>query len=318
MNQPATTATASLPADRQAAADTARQLIAESLAPNTRRAYRSAFAALRTFAGNAKITDAALAAYVGHVQNAGRTAASAATAIAAAKLAAKESGQPSPAGELTRRALAGMRRRQARAEHRPAGARGQSSPVGLEDACAMLAVAGQPQRRGRGIESPNQAAARARTDRAIVSLLFMGGLRRSEAAAVWADVSDADNSGLIVRLGASKTNQDGSAADSRYLKNGFAAAVRELRAAGPADPAAPVIGLSAAQIGRRFQALARLAGIDGRITSHSGRIGLAVELTRRGAPTAAVQLAGGWKSGRMVAHYSSAVAAESGAVARYL
>ena len=50
----------------------------------------------------------------------------------------------------------------------------------------------------------------------------------------------------------------------------------------------------------------------------SGRVGLAVELTRRGAPEQATATAGGWKSSRMVAHYAAAVAAEQGAVATYL
>ena len=63
---------------------------------------------------------------------------------------------------------------------------------------------------------------------------------------------------------------------------------------------------------------ARGAGIEGRITGHSGRVGLAVELTRRGAPEQATAKAGGWKSSRMVAHYAAAVAAEQGAVATYL
>ena len=69
---------------------------------------------------------------------------------------------------------------------------------------------------------------------------------------------------------------------------------------------------------RRLTAAARAAGVDGRITGHSGRVGLAVELTRRGAPEQATAKAGGWKSSRMVAHYSAAVAAEQGAVATYL
>lgn len=45
------------------------------------------------------------------------------------------------------------------------------------------------------------------------------------------------------------------------------------------------------------------AGGDRRLTGHSGRVGLASELTARGASTADVMLAGGWKTARMVAHY---------------
>ena len=71
-------------------------------------------------------------------------------------------------------------------------------------------------------------------------------------------------------------------------------------------------------IARRLTAAASAAGIEGRITGHSGRVGLAVELTRRGAPEQATAKAGGWKSSRMVAHYAAAVAAEQGAVATCL
>ena len=67
----------------------------------------------------------------------------------------------------------------------------------------------------------------------IASLLFMGGLRRSEVAAVrWADVTDArDGDGVLLTVRTSKTNQEGDAADVRYLKNGPAKAIRTLRAA---------------------------------------------------------------------------------------
>ena len=63
---------------------------------------------------------------------------------------------------------------------------------------------------------------------------------------------------------------------------------------------------------------ARAAGIEARLTAHSGRVGLASELTARGASTTEVMLAGNWKTARMVAHYSAGAAAEKGAVAKYL
>ena len=84
---------------------------------------------------------------------------------------------------------------------------------------------------------------------------------------------------------------------------------------------APRSGTSARAGGRtpgRITAAARAAGIDGRITGHSGRVGLASELTARGASTTETMLAGGWKTARMVAHYSAVATAEQGAVAKYL
>ena len=53
----------------------------------------------------------------------------------------------------------------------------------------------------------------------------------------------------------------------------------------------------------RWPATARAAGVE-HVTTHSGRVGLASELTSRGASTTDVMLAGNWKTSRMVAHYS--------------
>ena len=50
----------------------------------------------------------------------------------------------------------------------------------------------------------------------------------------------------------------------------------------------------------------------------SRRVGLASELTARGASTTETMLAGNWKTARMVAHYSAGAAAELGAVKKYL
>ena len=88
-------------------------------------------------------------------------------------------------------------------------------------------------------------------------------------------------------------------------------------ATGPA-PTARVVPLTGQQIGQRFTAAAAAAGIARRVTAHSGRVGLASELTARVASTTAVMLAGNWKTARMVAHYSAGATAERGAVPTYL
>ena len=159
-----------------------------------------------------------------------------------------------------------------------------------------------------------------RLDAVIAGLLFMGGLRRSEVSALrWADVEDAgDGDGILVTVRSGKTNQDGETNDVRYLKNGAARAVRALRAAVAPAPAGRVVPLSPQMIGLRFTVAAEAAGLERRVTAHSGRVGLASVLTSRGASTTDVMLAGNWKTSRMVAHYSSGATAERGAVARYL
>ena len=193
-----------------------------------------------------------------------------------------------------------------------------AAPLSADGLAAILATAARPRTDGRGVESHTTAQRRGRLDAVIAGLLFMGGLRRSEVAAVrWADVTDArDGDGVLLTVRTSKTNQEGDAADVRYLKNGGAKAIRTVRADRPdAAPTDRVVGLSPLQIQRRFTAAAR---IEARVTAHSGRVGLASELTARGASTTEVMLAGNWKTARMVAHYSAGATAERGAVARYL
>ena len=87
---------------------------------------------------------------------------------------------------------------------------------------------------------------------------------------------------------------------------------------GAVEPTDRVVGLSAQAISERFAAAARAAGIERRLTAHSGRVRLAAELTARGASAHDVMRAGNWKTVRMLAHYSAGASAERGAVARYL
>ena len=263
----------------------------------------------------APVDDASLAVYLGELFEAGRAPATAALAVAAVRFRAKLAGQPAPAGEATARVLGGYRRTAADR------GRGQAAPLRADGLAAILATADRPRTDGRGVESHTTAHRRGRLDAVIASLLFMGGLRRSEVSALeWRDVSDArDGDGVLLTVRTSKTNQEGDAADVRYLKNGAANAIRTLRAAAAdAAPTDRVIGLSPLQIQRRFTAAARAAGIEARVTAHSSRVGLASELTARGASTTEVMLAGNWKTARMVAHYSAGATAERGAVRKYL
>ena len=171
--------------------------------------------------------------------------------------------------------------------------RGQAKPMSADNLAAILATAERPRKDGRGIESTDTAQRRGLVDSVIA--------------------------GLLIAVRQSKTNQEGDAADVRYLKNGAARAIRTLRAARPdVAPTDRVIGLSPLQIQRRLTDAARAAGIEARLTAHSGRVGLASELTARGASTTETMLAGNWKTSRMVAHYSAGATAERGAVKKFL
>ena len=80
----------------------------------------------------------------------------------------------------------------------------------------------------------------AAVDQVIAGLLFMAGLPRSEAAALWRDVTDArEGDGLLVAVRRSKTNPDGETADVRFVKGDVARALRPLSARrGAVEPTA--------------------------------------------------------------------------------
>ena len=293
---------------------TARRLVEASVSPNTRRAYAGALRRLDVWLDGRELDDVALAAYLAELHDAGRASSSASMAVAAACFRAKLAGQAAPAGERTARVLAGYRR--------TAGdrGRGQARPFGVSDLAAVLATCHRPRRRGRGLESEEVARERGCLDAVIAGLLFMAGMRRSEVSALrWADVVEStDADGMLVTVRRSKTNQEGETNDVRFVKDGVARVLRTLRGATSPEPGERVVPLSAQMIGLRFTTAAQAAGVESRVTAHSGRVGLASELTSRGASTTDVMLAGNWKTSRMVAHYSAGATAERGAVARYL
>ena len=121
----------------------------------------------------------------------------------------------------------------------------------------------------------------------------------------------ADGGDVVVTVRRSKTNQAGDHSDVR-LVGGCAIAVRLLQAATAPEPG-DAVGLGVDQVNRRFAAACFAASLEGRRTSHGGRMGLAVELTVRGAATHAVQLGGRWKDASMGVRYAASVAARDGA-----
>ena len=176
----------------------------------------------------------------------------------------------------------------------------------------------QPRARGRGMETPAQAAHRARFDLALVAVLSDGGLRRSEAAALtWGDVQRwHDGSGRITVV-RSKTDAEAQGAVVAITP----AAMNALDAIRPAGVGSEVkvFGLSDSQIARRVKAVARAAGLaDWEFFSgHSGRVGMARRMAQNGAPTHEIERQGRWKQGGgMVGRYTRGESA--GSALRYL
>ena len=115
---------------------------------------------------------------------------------------------------------------------------------------------------------------------------------------------DAEDGAGLVYIERSKTDQAGEGAYVVVTPDTLAALklLRQDSEAWTEDES--VFGLSMSQISRRVDSMARAAGLGEGYSGHSGRVGLAIRMTRRGAPLQAVQTHGRWKSPSMPARYT--------------
>ncbi len=179
-------------------------------------------------------------------------------------------------------------------------------------------TAPKPRARGRGFETAEQAAERARFDLALVAVLSDGGLRRSEAAALtWGDVQRWDDGSGRITVIRSKTDVEAQGAVVAITP----AAMRALEALRPmgVGSSAKVFGLSESQIARRVKVIAKAAGLADweNFSGHSGRVGMARRMAQNGAPTHEIERQGRWKQGGgMVGRYTRGESA--GSALRYL
>ena len=194
----------------------------------------------------------------------------------------------------------------------------QSGALTADVLAVIRLTAVQPRKRGRGFETPAQAAERGKFDLALVAVLSDGGLRRSEASALtWGDVQRwEDGSGRITVI-RSKTDAEAQGAVVAITP----AAMDALSAIRPAGAGgeARVFGLSESQIARRVKAIARAAGLENWefFSGHSGRVGMARRMAQNGAPTHEIERQGRWKQGGgMVGRYTRGETA--GSALRYL
>jgi integrase len=118
----------------------------------------------------------------------------------------------------------------------------------------------------------------------------------------------------------SKTNQDGTESDYRFVSLETIARIGAWQAAAGITEGAlfrPLGGrpktdessspaLLAQEVARIFRRRAKAAGLDnaGSISGHSARIGSANDLAEHGATSTQIQHAGGWRTDRMVTYYT--------------
>ena len=194
----------------------------------------------------------------------------------------------------------------------------QSGALTADVLAVIRLTAIQPRKRGRGIETPDQAAERGKFDVALVAVLSDAELRRSEAAALdlgrrarWED-----GSGRITVI-RSKTDVEAAGAVVAITPAAMRA-LDAIRLAG-AGGEEKVFGLSESQIARRVKAIARAAGLENWefFSGHSGRVGMARRMAQNGAPTHEIERQGRWKQGGgMVGRYTRGETA--GSALRYL
>ena len=154
-------------------------------------------------------------------------------------------------------------------------------------------------------------------------------LRVSELAALdWQDLDLEGDGGGSLTVRHSKTDQEG-AGHTRYLGPPTVEALRRWRTAagleGDGGAVFRAVRKGGKRIGARLDARnirriivtrARAAGIEGRVSGHSLRVGGAQSLGAAAAGLVELQQAGDWRSPSMPAHYARGQLAARGAVAR--
>jgi len=278
--------------------------LVESKAPATRRTYRTAWrqwAAWCDAAGHDPhpARGESLALYLAARAAAGASMATLRMACAAVAEAHRLTESDNPcASAVVRTAMQGLSRQLAGRSIR------QAAPLTAE-AVATVRAHLAPRLGG------DPSAAR---DMSSVRLMACRGLGRSGAAALgWGDIGGLDGDGpgrLSVRR--SKTDQTGEGAVVAVT----AEAMDDLRRLPRGSADDRVIGIADQQISRRIAATCKAAGLEGRYSGHSGRVGMAVTMTRNQAPMQVTMNQGRWASPRMVAHYARGERADE--AGRYL
>ncbi len=193
--------------------------------------------------------------------------------------------------------------------------RGQVTGVRWEDADVAARIAAD--HRGARLAD--------RRDAAMVAVASDALLRVSEVATL--EVPDVDPEAGTLTVRRSKTDQEGAGAvlflgppTVRRVRRWTEAAgltagplFRRVSKAGRVGPR----GLHPNSVRAIIRHRAAAAGVQGRVSGHSLRVGAAQSLAAARAGTAEMQVAGRWKSAAMPAHYAAGELAGRGAVARY-
>lgn len=149
-------------------------------------------------------------------------------------------------------------------------------------------------------------------DAALLRVGSDGLMRVGELAGLRVDDLSERGDAMTVMVRATKTRTTRTA----YLGRPTARLVTAWLARRPGVRVGSLWAVTAHTVRRVIVARAAAAGIEGRVSGHSLRVGAAQSLAEAGASLVDMQIAGGWASPAMPAHYAAALLAERGAVAR--
>ena len=292
-------------------------LVGASISSSTRRAYRGALKRLDEWLDGRDLDDGSLASWIGHLHGRGLSSSTAALAVAAARFRARMAGghgKNDPAGPLTGRTLAGIRRSSI------GRGRGQVAGVTWEEADAVVE------------EALGENTLRGLRDAALVAVASDALLRVSEVVAINADDIERDPDGsAVLHVRHSKTDQEGMGATCYLGPRTVAVLDAWIEFAGIGigkgtdgdESVFRSVRKGGAIGGRLSDRSARAIVTDrcgscaaGRVSGHSLRVGSAISLARAGASLVELQQAGRWKSPEMPARYTKGESARRGAVAR--
>ena len=163
---------------------------------------------------------------------------------------------------------------------------------------------------------------RAAFDLALIALMRDCLLRRSEAAEVtWGDIKVERKPGHVygvLTIPGSKTDQFGNG-EVAYIHVSTLARLQEMAVAcgkDPSNPKQPVFGMSPSQMARRIKKACAHAGLMGKFSGHSPRVGMAIDLATYDTPLVGVMQSGRWRIPATVMRYIRSIAVGDGAVAR--